>query len=421
MSFPRILTALLLLLPGMGIAQTSWQPLANPGAGLTAAYYSIHFLNNDVGIVTGYHDVAEEGLGLITHDGGVSWNFERFSQVNFNAGIMFGDSVAVMAGSLMGSAFFTRTTDGGQTWTDQINGNYPVVTDLAHVVGPVAYAALQTTVSGDSGGVFKTTDGGQSWNKIWEDAVYPVEITFADEAHGLMAAISNQFSGARIFATADSGQSFTLVDSHPISIGKMDLSSGGMSFALSGGGPKFISQTTDFGATWSARAAINLQPAYGTAVRDNFTGMAFGPPDRAMLTSDGGASWQTDTLGSSSLIFAGDFSPDYAYLCGNYGLILKKSVGGMTEWETQETPFRIYGFPNPFTSQLNFSIVPACPKGGTLMVFDMAGKCVFERIIGLEKVIAIDTRYWKPGIYVCKVVLEYGSMWTEKLVKPSNE
>ncbi len=178
-------------------------------------------------------------------------------------------------------SYFCKSTDGGAGWTD-LSGS---ITDM-----PIAIAVdplhPKTIYVGAELGLFKTTDGGQSWTK-YPSKYYAYCLTIDPDNPKIVYA----GAGARIFKTTDGGASWKTLST--------GLSGSVLSIVLPPSGPLAatscgISASADGGQTWRAsqtgieQAQTSTVAVAPSAPQTIYTALDGGGPFRSR---DGGASW----------------------------------------------------------------------------------------------------------------------------------
>lgn len=149
-----------------------------------------------------------------------------------------------------------KTTDGGATWSNLIsttNFEYVfdvIIRDEGGNIG-VVYAIMEDTNNGDGSGIFRSTDGGISWNREVSGAYRDLELA-SDNTIWVGGA------RGRIFSSSD-GINFTERYRSSLSaLGRVDLgvaqSNSSVVYALitSSNGLGELVKTTDSGANWTS-------------------------------------------------------------------------------------------------------------------------------------------------------------------------
>ncbi len=210
-----------------------------------------------------------------------------------------------------------RTTDGGQNWTAipfDIDSNLYAISlhAMDSVNAWLATADEQTPISGK---VYKTTDGGLSWEEqpdaFTEFNETPAGIYFWNENEGVAfgATCSSEYDDQiAIYYTEDGGDNWTAVSGEA-----MPEQLPGESMCLPGGNGFYevvgdtiwfvtfqsrLFRSADRGKTWEA---YSVPPPMGNggltsvAFKDGTNGVAGIFPNSVAYTSDGGVSWSQPT------------------------------------------------------------------------------------------------------------------------------
>jgi photosystem II stability/assembly factor-like uncharacterized protein len=261
-----------------------WTPQVS---GTTAHLTSIDFVDPLHGWAGG-GQTGDASVLRQTVDGGVTWTTGGSlpGNINYNA-LAFADSQNGWAGGNPSNAKLFHTTDGGMTWTLQLNAGFNTVYDI------VARDA-NTAWSAQGGGVYRTTDGGASWDHS-TGLSNGISISFPTATDGW--AVSDQNTGVkpRILVTHDGGATFTtqLVSADPVLDGRA-LSNLFFSDAQNGwavGSNGTIIHTSDGGMTWVDQSVNNNSADFADVIfADSLHGWAVGGT-YIYGTSDGGLDW----------------------------------------------------------------------------------------------------------------------------------
>lgn len=213
---------------------------------------------------------------------------------------------------------WARTDDGGATW------HTGVVPDAAHLDFRDVHAFDAKTAviisAGSEARIYKTTDGGRTWNLLWRKngpTVFFDAIAFWDRDHGI--AMGDPVDGRFAVMTTDDGGTTWVdrsADTPPALENEAGFAASGTSLvvqgdenvwlATGGGRASRVFRSTDRGRTWTAvetpiRAGAASAGIFSLAFRDPLHGVAvggdFAKPDEsgdvAAVTDDGGLTWRT--------------------------------------------------------------------------------------------------------------------------------
>lgn len=204
---------------------------------------------------------------------------------------------------------FSRTTDGGNTWTAGLvtTGTNLAFSCISAIDADTAYAMMYDAVAGAGGGIFKTTDGGSNWNQIavgqiFDGTSFPNVVHFFDAQNGF--AMGDPNGGFyEIYTTNDFGASWSRVPTANIPaplageygiVNNFDVVGQTIWFGTNKGR---VLKSTDGGLTWTAAAvpASASRTISAVAFRDANVGVCISTPTSGTATAyastDGGATW----------------------------------------------------------------------------------------------------------------------------------
>ena len=192
-----------------------------------------------------------------------------------------------------GAGSVWRTTDGGKTWQDVSPPDSGGLM-FRDVEARGANAAVVLAIGpGEASRIYRTTDGGKTWQETFrntdEAAFYNCIDFYPGGRHGL--AVSDPVDGKfRILATKDGGRSWDVLPSRgmPDSAGEYNFSASGDCLVIrgrhawfgSGGSAARIFHSKDLGRSWTATDST-IPPGesagvFGLAFRAPWEGIAVG-------------------------------------------------------------------------------------------------------------------------------------------------
>jgi photosystem II stability/assembly factor-like uncharacterized protein len=266
---------------------TNWTQIdhLNPSQIWTSTFYSFD--------VNGNAMVAVGASGLMNRstNGGANWT-------NYNTWILAGTFYDVWAehnntkvlavGSGSNNTKILYSSNGGQSWVPRDIPTTKYFRSISMVDANTGY------IAGSSGGMFKTTNGGVSWDSL----PFP-------SSSALLYRVD--------FVNANTG--WTSSSSSP-----------------------YLWKTTDGGATWNSQAGPTVA-TYCVDMVDANTGWIVGSSGNVRKTVDGGSNWVAQTSNySSTLYWIKMLNANSGYLCGAGGT-LRRTTNGGTNWDTVATPY----------------------------------------------------------------------------------
>lgn len=376
------------------------------------------FFSKSVGLLPVTFTVAPDRLShalYATSDGGQTWSGPYEVPGKGQRGALSWSFVAADRGTVQLGTNAWKTTDGGLDWAERVT---PIVADVA--APPLVNIHMSTVQNGwalsqpDSSGprLLTTSDGGQTWNdvtpagvssqaelladfqspnlgwvaalrpdvsvtvyrtanggKTWSNGVtFPVKygdgngrLQFADPQHGWIEVLTAGMGAlqAQLFATADGGQTWSLVSSTGPNPGQMpfgndltftNATTGYLTGApRAAGGPNqrtWLYRTTDGGRTWvhqSLPYPADLTTGSVGVEKPVFFGQQgflpvvvhthSGSVSLLYLTTDGGQNWTLAHRSSLPLTYTfGDASDIWALDQSNRSLYLSQDTG--RTWST---------------------------------------------------------------------------------------
>jgi photosystem II stability/assembly factor-like uncharacterized protein len=271
------------------------------GMGALPAPWSVSFLNNQQGAIVG-----QSGFIFKTLDGGLTW-----SMINSGIGVefrdleMFDETTGLAVGD---DGYFIKTVNGGGHWA----------TDRLQVTGVVAgrnenLQALSivdqdfAVAAGHDGVVYKTSDRGTTWQSIgWPnlpDEYFISDVKFVSRDIGYVTG-SRPGQSQNLFRTTNGGASWEPI--YPNVGYSLDFADPAHGWVLTTSGLGY--RTTDGGFNWQQMVLPN-QGFTPSILKMDFVdqnnGWAVGWDGYAAHTTNGGVSWQLQNIGPNQDVIIG--------------------------------------------------------------------------------------------------------------------
>ncbi len=239
---------------------------------------AVEFLNADTGWVCG-----RDGQLLKTVDGGNTWIDHSFTNIEDYNDIHFFDD---QHGVLLKNYEVRITEDGGDTWDSLVT----IVNYNSRLLSFSSGANNHLFAVGRNGVMAKSVDGGSTWEKLSSGQDYSFSsMGFFDLSEGL--AISGYWSSGSLFRTWDGGQSWepdTIIEGGPFY--KLTANDGNF-FMLDHSSQ--LAKSVDNGATWELMDVPSLTSYYyDMFFVDSQSGYLCGDSSLLVKTTDGGESWE---------------------------------------------------------------------------------------------------------------------------------
>ncbi|OFV93453.1 MAG: hypothetical protein A3H28_16600 [Acidobacteria bacterium RIFCSPLOWO2_02_FULL_61_28] len=275
-----------------------WSPLTDSLPSLASGAVAVDPFSGDVWYGTGELNFCRDcyyGAGVFrSSDGGATWL--RISPESF---LSSPTSVIVFDRRNRGTLFIGRSTalwkssDGGQSWQVVLRG---AVTDF--VLNPadssIAYAAIGNFSGSPENGVYRSADGGETWTRLSEGlppqaSLGRIALGTAPSAPSIVYALiirSTDFNLNGLYRSLDGGNTWSLIPSLPADIFTEDGQGQGAfnlfvrvdprDAAVLYIGARDLWKSTDFGVTWQ-----NLSTVAG--LHEDQRDIVFDPTEPATL------------------------------------------------------------------------------------------------------------------------------------------
>ena len=243
-----------------------------------------------------------------------------------NIGFMVGESV-----TYNGNGIILKTTDGGNTWVQMWTGVNMGLEGASFVDVNNGFVAGWPKISNGWSGFGKTTDGGVTWTSppVTPDPFYFTDVVFKDANNGILLGSTN--SSPVVYVTSNGGSSW--ISASGVSA-NMPMSgcyvSGSTYYLVDNGG--HIKKSIDNGLNWTTVFTVPGGLFTGIDFLNNTIGMACGDNGLIVKTSDGGATWAIQVVGTDIWRDFGWENPEHVFCSGTPEIVAESTNGGVT-WE----------------------------------------------------------------------------------------
>jgi len=324
----------------------TWSPVfegaANPWGNIT----DIAFCNETTGFAVGGHTAI-----LKTTDAGESWeSFETGNDFNLQQVEFFDESTGFITAA--SDSPMLKTTNGGADWMiiDNPTGLENLhIQDMYFLNETTGFIYADSGMMASIGLIAKTTDAGESWNIVHDDAsAYSGAFDFIDDQHGVMGTSTCMYA-SKVLLTEDGGNNWQEVFFPSFSWqGAVTMCFYDQNKVFSAGALGMMFYSNDGGNEWQTGydrtfwgdvydlEFLNENTGYALA-QDHRGGMA---ASSLFKTTDGGENW-VNSGGTSSYEGAFDFIDENTGFIAvrDFGLFIYKTTDGGENWTQQQTGY----------------------------------------------------------------------------------
>ncbi|MCX6843742.1 MAG: YCF48-related protein [candidate division WOR-3 bacterium] len=365
-------------------ALADWTALPKPCA---ASLNDVCFpTNSTTGYTVGSSGSPFANPILKTTNGGASWDGPGVCTPENLWSVCFPTNAQV--GYVAGNDYVYKTTDGGSSWNVVLQGYgslmavcFPGNTQVGYVVGQVNT-------------ILKTTNGGADWVQQDTPSVYWgnfMSVDFPVDAQTGYAAGTCYDSHYNLYMTQNGGTTwFDASTGTPDDLNGICFPSDAQTGYVVGDYGAIL-KTTNAGVNWTSQASGVVADLHDVDFPVNSqVGYAVGSGGVVLKTLDGGTTWAVQRDGTSELLNAVCFPVDAVtgYVIGalgDSGVVLKTSDGG-GNWVTEAGPsvLRTDGvglhlpYPDPFrqTTTLRYSFAARPRISASLSIYSTDGRRV---------------------------------------------
>jgi len=298
----------------------TWDSICTPDWGIIST--SFEFYDELHGIAL-CNSISYYSVVLLTDDGGTTWSQIDQSVDGFLSNICYFDENTILFSGAYGT--IAKSTDSGLTWNNishrQVGTEIRMVQFLNNDIGYLT----SNSIGGGAivNELYKSTDGGNTWQHHDAPCPYPSAFNFFTESLGMMACENELYQYLNgEWNALTTGFDFEIFDIKFINLNTTIIA-----------GDQKVIITNDGGFSWSDITPISAPGEYYYNIEvtpDNI----YLTNGRSILWSDDmGSLWKSSFLGSIESI--SDFKPvDNNLIVATTGEHLYYSNDGMTSWIT---------------------------------------------------------------------------------------
>jgi len=271
---------------------------------------SVHFVNAYIGYAVGV-----QGTALKTIDAGRTWTPLTTGYSVDYMGVKFVNDTCGWIVGLSGTILYT--SNGGKTFTKQVSGSTKKLYEITAINASTAWIAGEQDAfltTSDTGKTWTAKPTGQSWNGRG--------VFFLNKDTGFIAC-----ENGRICKTIDGGTNWTISTTVSSQVlysvqfinDEIGYCSGGII------NNPVIYKTINGGSTWTSVTNVpqNVNIIYDINFVDTLTGYAACHAGYYIKTTDGGKTWESENLNTTSNLKSIQFvNPYKAWITGSSGTIL---------------------------------------------------------------------------------------------------
>lgn len=352
--------------------------------------HSVFFLDDNIGWAGGSGRVI-----LNTHDGGLHWNY-GIHDVSDEAitGIRF---ISPDTGWFVNGDVY-RSTDGGMSWNKTAGYEYPV--SAIHFLHKEWGWCV-----GTGGRIYQSTDDGANWEEKFSGTGCDLNaVAFIDENFGWIA------GDGIVKRTTDGGETWDDSYASPDEFLKIQFLSLSEGYVLSGG---FYLETNTGGENWELvvpGGMIGENSLEDLFFIDNENGYLSG--DTYLLrTDDGGATWMNDpglpAMQANAVYFTEKLN---GWIVGEDGMIFYTETGGTLSagkpgHKGESLPFAIT--PNPTSGVFRISFHLDTVADVDIGIYNLQGDRIrlesLKNQIAGNHIIQWDSARIPAGVYLCQI------------------
>ena len=345
-------------------AGATWSEMS---AGNHANLYAADFVDSHKGWVAGGNATP---VVLRTTDTGWDWTTLDLPQWNDHLTdiTFFGQNIGVVVGA---NGSILSTPNGGQRWDSLSYGRYPGLKRV-HIFSDTN----SILVIGSGGRILRSKNRGVNWDSIPSGNRWMLsDMCFQGTANGWIAGHDSTV----LLKTTDNGHSWATIHTG-FTGGFYSVAFPDSLHGSIGCRQGRVLHTVDGGLTWQEQQTGVSGTVDHLRFFDHLRGTGTAGHDR-ILTTDGGATWQTDPIGYGQLATGVYFLDLHTcYITGERGMVLHYSDAFSGIQEITDALGMLKVYPNPAETTLHIVLPNTLNPGNkySIRIVDMMGRVAGE-------------------------------------------
>lgn len=286
-----------------------------PSVNAFTTFYDAAYYNTKTVVMVGRYSYLHTYYNYIlgSNNGGSTWTILLEGSGNYVSGVAYAGTTIVVVG---GSGLIMYSTNAGSSWTTLDYGSFGF-TDVCFPSSTIGYAV------GTGGNIWKTTNGGTSWTQQTSgvtESLYGVH--FYSTTYGMACG-----NNGTILKTTNGGTTW-IDESYNTTISLRSIYVNQNSAMTVGLGGLILYKS---GTRWFNRTAGTTNTLSSLFFVSSTNGHVVGQNGTIRRTTNGGDDWTVQTSGTTSWLYALDFSYSKQYfgiVVGENGTIIKTNDSG---------------------------------------------------------------------------------------------
>lgn len=386
-----ILTIIVIVSMTFTPLHAQWREVNSP---TSKTITDIHIVDSENGFMS-----CSLGTVLKTTNGGLDWQaYDTGISASFMS--IFGidkDTVYTARYSLY------KSTNSCTSWVDY--GGFLSSSTIVDIY----FSSPKTGFIIKSGKLYKTNDYGLNWHKVYDNVYSNGNILFTSQDTGYVVGGATvdcdpvpcmpPIIYGDIIKTTDGGDSWEKLSFFNDTLNIISASFINNNFGYCFSSNNTIQKTEDGGLTWiSINTGITGNISEGLFINKSI-GFIITYSGQIYITTNGGMNWDLEYTASDGLFEMGS-SNKMVVAGGNDGLICVRNLDNITNKENEYFNSKeVLIYPNPANSYVTIQTKNSQAVQSLLTLRDISGQEVFSEKVVLDKAYKMDLNNIKAGIY----------------------